>query len=660
MKYIKTFKKKSDAINDLELVAPLDGYCIENDQVILSGDIETNKELEIVEVEEDVLIARIRADYLTFTCIEDGGISMSHYGTNQTTTKPNISYSLNKGEWITWDGTNIPLTAGDKLQLKGINSNGISRDWNNRSQFVIKTGKIEAGGNIMSLIDGLRNGTKIIPCDYCFLSLFEECTSLTTAPELPAIELKESCYNCMFSGCSSLVTAPELPATDLTEDCYNYMFYGCTSLISTPKLPSTNLAICCYQSMFSDCENLINAPVLPATILANSCYSNMFSDCSSLVNAPQLPATTLAENCYEYMFAYCNNLVNAPELPATTLAECCYSGMFEDCTSLVNAPDLPATNLAPYCYSWMFHECTNLGYLECMAINPSTEYTDNWLEGANTNGTFKRNIKTPISSWTLDESGILPNWNIITDKPEDNQIYYISIDDNIVTGWNNATELTVLSNTYENGLGIVTFNEEVNLLKGNDGESEESTGSYLSKNIKTCVIPDSITILGAGTFRRLENFEEFDTNNVTYLGTNLFRKTNLQTAIVRKVTDVDDEGGWQFNDLETDLTVIVTNDSETIPDYLIDDCYDANLKVIIQNNIKTIGQSSISSCYNMESLTIPASITLIKEYALSFSSISELNYLGTKAQWNLVTKENGWCRDINTNKIHCTDGDVNI
>ena len=34
----------------------------------------------------------------------------------------------------------------------------------------------------------------------------------------------------MFSGCTSLTTAPELPATTLAEDCYSYMFKNCTSL----------------------------------------------------------------------------------------------------------------------------------------------------------------------------------------------------------------------------------------------------------------------------------------------------------------------------------------------------------------------------------------------------------------------------------------------
>ena len=34
----------------------------------------------------------------------------------------------------------------------------------------------------------------------------------------------------MFKGCTSLVTAPELPATTLVLDCYGKMFYGCDKL----------------------------------------------------------------------------------------------------------------------------------------------------------------------------------------------------------------------------------------------------------------------------------------------------------------------------------------------------------------------------------------------------------------------------------------------
>jgi hypothetical protein len=86
----------------------------------------------------------------------------------------------------------------------------------------------------------------------------------------------------MFNGCSSLTTAPELPATTLAEGCYANMFQYCTSLTSAPALPATTLAESCYTSMFSGCTSLTTAPALPATTLAGYCYSSMFGGCTQL------------------------------------------------------------------------------------------------------------------------------------------------------------------------------------------------------------------------------------------------------------------------------------------------------------------------------------------------------------------------------------------
>ena len=61
--------------------------------------------------------------------------------------------------------------------------------------------------------------------------MFWGCTSLTTAPELPATELADFCYENMFQGCTSLTIGPELPASILSDGCYNSMFYNCSSLI---------------------------------------------------------------------------------------------------------------------------------------------------------------------------------------------------------------------------------------------------------------------------------------------------------------------------------------------------------------------------------------------------------------------------------------------
>ena len=91
--------------------------------------------------------------------------------------------------------------------------------------------------------------------------MFFQCTSLTTAPYLPATTLADYCYYNMFNGCTSLMTAPELPATTLVSNCYMYMFYNCSSLTSAPTLLATTLSEFCYSGMFRGCSNLASIDV---------------------------------------------------------------------------------------------------------------------------------------------------------------------------------------------------------------------------------------------------------------------------------------------------------------------------------------------------------------------------------------------------------------
>ena len=248
---------------------------------------------------------------------------------------------------------------------------------------------------------------------FCYGYMFSGCTSLTTAPELPATTLTNYCYNHMFYGCTSLTTAPVLPATTLAESCYSYMFRGCTSLTTAPELPATTLADYCYVGMFEDCTSLTTAPELPATILAKSCYDSIFYRCTSLVNAPSiLPAATLSDYCCDHMFYGCTSLTTAPELPATTLAKECYSYMFRGCTGLTYAPVLPATTLVDGCYDGMFGDCTSLRYIKMLATTTDYYlYLLRWVENVSSTGTF---VKHPDADLSTGNSGIPNGWTVET------------------------------------------------------------------------------------------------------------------------------------------------------------------------------------------------------------------------------------------------------
>ena len=216
-----------------------------------------------------------------------------------------LEYRTNtKVEWQNYTlGTTINLAnIDDWVEMR---NRGLQTNIDGSHRFAM-TGKISASGNIQYLLD--KTGESLSVYDSCYSYLFYQCTSLTTAPALPATTLADSCYNHMFSGCTSLTTAPALPATTLADSCYVNMFWRCTNLTTAPELPATTLANYCYDAMFSGCTSLTTAPALPATTLAYSCYTNMFMECSNLTSAPKLPATTLADYCYSGMFDGCTKL----------------------------------------------------------------------------------------------------------------------------------------------------------------------------------------------------------------------------------------------------------------------------------------------------------------------------------------------------------------
>ena len=305
-----------------------------------------------------------------------------------------LEYSVNGGEWKKVADTGVDF-GGDKgnLRLRGTNTNGTASADDPYSTITFtKDALVACTGDIRTLLDW-KNYSTVETKNARFCNLFEGCSVLTSAPELPATTLADNCYNAMFSGCTSLTSAPKLPATTLALGCYNSMFYDCKSLTSAPKLPATTLALSCYSSIFSNCTSLTSAPTLPATTLADYCYSAMFSGCTSLKSAPTLSATTLAESCYSGMFNGCTSLVSAPKLPATTLAIGCYSYMFSNCTSLKSAPTLSATTLAESCYSGMFYRCTILTSVTMLApkdqITSKEDCCYGWLEDAGTRATSR-------------------------------------------------------------------------------------------------------------------------------------------------------------------------------------------------------------------------------------------------------------------------------
>ena len=387
--------------------------------------------------------------YLTFTAEEATTLTLKQNG---NIAPHKLLKSTNGVTWTKWENpaTNgISLNAGQSVYLKA-DEDSLWRTGTGDTPYnkFSSTGKIKCEGDIRSLVKpialenysyfvrGLFNGCtslttapelpSTISTTRCYRGMFNNCTSLTQAPVLPSTTLAERCYGHMFSSCTSLTNAPELPATTLADYCYSNMFSNCTSLTTAPNISATTLADYCCEYMFNGCTSLTTAQELPATTLSKFCYSAMFKECTSLTHAPVLPATTLVPQCYQYMFSGCTSLTQAPELPATTLADSCYQYMFRSCTSLTHAPELPATKIEWGCYIGMFSNCTSLKRIK---MNASS---GNW-------GSSMFSGCTSLELVDMTGSTGVPQLSNVNNFANTNDTYKIVVPDSLYNTWIAAT-----------------------------------------------------------------------------------------------------------------------------------------------------------------------------------------------------------------------------
>ena len=271
----------------------LSNAAITSDQATISSvSVEPWTDESITDIKPAELIP-----YVTFTSNEAVGFKMEAVkGEESDFIISGLEYSVNNGYWKQISGSRISeaITFGGgngNLRLRGKNLYGtatymgyakISFTPSNETN-----AKVACTGDIRTLLDYENYNT--VDTNYAlFCHLFENCTQLTSAPELPATTLANRCYYSMFNGCTSLTPAPALPATTLADECYSGMFYGCTSLTQAPELKATTLADKCYLGMFAGCTLLTTAPALKAETLAESCYQSMFQGCTKLQSVTML------------------------------------------------------------------------------------------------------------------------------------------------------------------------------------------------------------------------------------------------------------------------------------------------------------------------------------------------------------------------------------
>lgn len=189
--------------------------------------------------------------YVSFTAAAAQTFKMTTSGNYNISS---LEYSLDGNKWTAVEVDKEVEFGGDKgsLFLRGKNANGTANDDYNYSTITFTNSDVyvDCTGDIRTLLDW-ENYKTVKTANARFCRLFKTCSVLTSAPELPAIELADHCYHSMFYDCKNLKTAPVLPATTLAKYCYYYMFFSCWRLNSVVML-AANSEILGKNSAVSD------------------------------------------------------------------------------------------------------------------------------------------------------------------------------------------------------------------------------------------------------------------------------------------------------------------------------------------------------------------------------------------------------------------------
>ncbi len=233
-------------------------------------------------------------------------------------------------------------------------------------------------------------------------------------------------------------------------------------------------------------------------------------------------------------------------------------------------------------------------------------------------------VTISLSDWEVEEGNF---GGTLTRKPANNEIWYTSIDGQIVTPtMSDAFDANIVSNTYVNGQGVIRFDKEVTSI---------GVAAFQNTTISSITFPDSLTdfktwCLG-GCHELSAVYGQYATDDHRFLIIDdvliaTAPKGLINCTIPEGVKVIDNNAVRWCTELET---VVIPEGVESI-NYCAFYMCDALKSVVIPNSVTTIDRYAFGDC-GLESIVVPESVDVIGAGAFSIcKNLSEVtihNYI---------------------------------